>query len=387
MITLLIFIVVLGLLVFVHEFGHFITAKWRGVGVEEFGFGFPPRMIGLQRQNGGRWKIIWGKKEVEDKKETVYSLNLIPVGGFVKIKGENGEQAEEKDSFAAHRAWERALIIAMGVIANTLLTIVLISFGFAIGLPQVIDANVSSYAKVSGKHIEIMSVLPNSPAEKSGIKVGDIIVSVDNQPALTVDGVKEVMNQKVNKEVKISLRRQGAVVKVESTPEILAETKTAGVGIGLAEIGKVRYPVWLAVPKGVMMTGFITKEIFKAFGGVIHDLILGKKVGVELAGPVGIAVLTGQAVKMGWIYLLQFMAILSINLAIINILPFPALDGGRLLFILLEKIRRRPVSQRLEAIIHNSGFVLLLFLVILVTYHDLARYSGRIGAWLVKLVQ
>lgn len=386
MMTVLIFIVVLGILVFVHEFGHFMTAKWRGVGVEEFGFGFPPRLVGLQRQNG-HWKIIWGKVEAEDKKETVYSLNLIPVGGFVKIKGENGEQSEEKDSFAAHRAWERALIIAMGVIANTLLTIVLISIGFAVGLPQVIDQGISSYAKVSDKHIEILSVLSGSSAEKSGLKIGDTIVAINSQPTATVAAVKELMSQNVNKAVEISIERQGAEVKVEATPEILAETKTAGVGIALAEIGQVRYPLWLALPKGVMMTGSLIKAIFQSFGSMIHDLVLGKKVGVELAGPVGIAVMTGEAARMGWIYLLQFVSLLSINLAIINILPFPALDGGRLLFILLEKIRRRPVSQRLEVIIHNSGFVLLLFLVILVTYHDLARYSGRIGAWLVKLIQ
>lgn len=386
MLTIITFVIVLGVLVFVHEFGHFLAAKKQGIGVEEFGFGFPPRIFGVQKKQQGGWQIIKGREALEENAPTVYSLNWIPLGGFVKIKGESGEKEREKDSFASRGVGQRVLVIVMGVVFNLLLAVLLISFGYLVGMPQAVDENISKYARVSEKRIEVLAVVPDSPAEKAGIKEGDAIESINGQKDLTVKSFQNLVAENIDKEVNVALRRQNEVKELRLTPIVLKETQKPGLGVGLAQVGVVSYPWWLALPKGAVMTGTLTKAILQAFGALIHDLALSEKIAMEVAGPVGIAVMTGQAVRLGLIYLLQFVAILSINLAIINILPLPALDGGRLLFLLIEKIRRRPVGYKIELVVHNLGFILLLALVVLITYRDLARYWGTIGGWLQKLI-
>lgn len=389
MITLIIFIIVLGILVFVHEFGHFFAAKKKGVGVEEFGFGFPPRVAGFRKkeEGAGGWEIIWGNKSLKEGASTLYSLNWIPLGGFVRIKGESGEKAEEPDSFAGRKISDRALIVSMGVIANVLLTIVLISLGLAVGMPQVISDKISRFAEISDRRIEVLTVLPNSPAERANIKSADAIIAVSGLQPPSSDWLRDFIQQNINQEIELTLRRQGEIIQTGVIPEVLKETGQPGVGIGMAEVGTVRYPWWLALPKGAQATAFFVKVIFQVIGTMFRDLALGKQVAAELTGPVGIAVLTGEAARLGWVYLLQFVAVLSINLAIINILPFPALDGGRLLFLGIEKLRGRPVSRKVELVIHNLGFTLLLFLIVLVTYRDLSRFSGRFAEWLTKMIQ
>ncbi len=367
--TVLIFIIVLGVLVFVHEFGHFITAKKMGMKVEEFGFGFPPR--------------IWGKK---GKDGVFYSINWIPLGGFVKIKGEDGENRDDPDSFASKKAWRRALVLVAGVAMNFLLCAFLLSLGFAIGLPQAVDQTALDQGLVKDYKVQVVSVLDDKPAQEAGIKVGDILLSVDGQEVKGVNKLLTYTSSKIGQTLDYKIQRDGEVLDKNIEVVDIGDGK-AGVGIGLVETGVVSYPLPQAVWQGIKLTGFLTKEIVFAFGNVLKNLVIGKPVGVQVSGPVGIAVLTGQVARLGFIYVLQFTALLSLNLAIINFIPFPALDGGRLLFLLIEKIRRKPISQKIESIIHTVGFTVLMVLVLIITFQDVLRYSDAFTNIIAKIVQ
>ncbi len=387
MITLIVFLLVLSVLVFVHEFGHFITAKRAGLRVDEFGFGFPPRLLGLQRSNGRR-RVIWGNPKNFDIRQgdTLYSINWLPFGGFVRIKGESGEALEDQDSFAARRAGTRIWIIAAGVIMNFLLAIVLTSAGYLVGFPQVLEGEFSKYARVSDAHIQIMGVLPDGPAYRAGLKSGVRLLNAGGREVKSAEDFKTLVTEALGRPLTIQVESENEKSEFTATPVILEETGAAGIGVAIANVGVVRYPVWLAIPKGVELTFKLTGTIFSSIGGLIRDAVIGKPVGADLTGPVGIAVLTGQAARQGFIYLLQFVAILSINLAILNIIPFPALDGGRILFVILEKLRGRPVARRVEGWVHGLGFALLMLLVLMVTVRDIGQYGGRIVEFFKGLI-
>lgn len=363
--TIIIFIIVLSILVFVHEVGHFWTARRFGIKVEEFGFGLPPRIFGFKF------------------KETIYSLNWIPVGGFVKIKGENGEAKEEKDSFASRSVWKRAVILAAGVLMNFILCVVFLSIGFGIGMPTAID-DFSQGAIISNRSIQIMEVLDKTGAKEAGLRPGDYLVSVDSQRFVEFEKMRDYLADKKDKIVDLKIKRGGE--EIAKQVKISEFEGTVGLGVALAETAIVRYPWHLAVWEGMKATWFWLLMIGAAFVALIRNLFIQAPVPIEISGPVGIAVMTGQAAKLGFIYVLQFTALLSLNLAIINILPFPALDGGRILFLIIEKLRGRAVKQQWENLAHNIGFALLMLLVVLITYRDLARYGGRIFGGLKGLV-
>lgn len=385
MITILIFVIVLGLLVFVHEFGHFIMAKKAGIHVEEFGFGFPPRLVGIRRGRDGAYRLVWGNKEQEKDAPTVYSLNWLPVGGFVKITGEGGEDKDRRDSFASRPTGVKIAVIAAGVIMNFLLATVLVAVTLSISTVREVPPNVSKYVHVSDRRLEIAGVVEHSPAADAGVKAGDRLLGVDGKPFSKPEDFRVYVGEHPTKPLAITLGRDGKEVVLNVTPKVLEQTGKPGIGVAFGDVALVRYPVWLAVPKAVVTTVQMTGMIFSTLGTVVRDLVLGNKVSLDVAGPVGIAVMTGQAARLGWLYLAQFVAILSLNLAVINIFPFPALDGGRILFLLIEKIRRKPLSQKIEGLIHNVGFMLLLGLVALVTLRDISKFGGSLGAFFKRL--
>ncbi|MBI5369697.1 RIP metalloprotease RseP [Candidatus Uhrbacteria bacterium] len=359
--TILVFIIILSLLVFVHELGHFLMAKKMGMKVEEFGFGFPPRLFGLTRG------------------ETTYSINSIPLGGFVRIKGESGEHRDHPDSFSSKSALARFGVLVAGVAMNLLLAAVLLSVGFMIGLPGIVDESLPSSAHVRDRHLMIMNVLADSPAAKAGIQAGDILLNIDAQTFTTTQQARDYIASKASEPMTVLVEDQQHVShQSELVVQSLPSTGTIGLGVGLVQTGLISYPFLDAVIQGIGQTISLTGEILKAFGGIVKSLIGGHGVGVDLSGPVGIAVMTGQVAALGFVYLLQFTALLSINLAVINVLPFPALDGGRILFLLIEKWRGRAVDERVETAAHNLGFLLLMVLVLLVTYKDFATYGGEI---------
>lgn len=369
--TIISFVAILSVLVFVHEMGHFLAARKFGAKAEEFGLGFPPRLLGFYKSISGKWRFTFWNAEVTDAADTVYSLNLIPLGGFVKIKGEDGENKTDVTSFAHKPIWQRSIILSAGVLMNVLLAVAIISFNLLVGASQPIEGQPLRGAIIKDQHIEIDSVSPDSPAAIAGVQSGDRIISINNQEISGTENIQNFVADKSGQKLMYVLQRGDEKITKEITPVILQETQKGGIGITISEMAFVRYPWYLAIFEGIKTTGYYIWLIIVGFYELLARLVSGGGVSADIAGPVGIAVLTGKVASLGIMYLLQFAALLSINLAVINILPIPALDGGRILFLIIEKIKGRPVQQKTEALVHNIGFLLLMGLIVLVTFKDI----------------
>jgi len=356
--TVLLFILVLAVLVLVHELGHYLAARYFGIDVEEFGIGFPPRA----------WSVKKGK--------TVWSINWIPLGGFVKIKGEDDPSVTGPGTFTHKPAYQRAIVICAGVFMNLVLSSLLFAGGFMFGLPQIAE-NLPASARVRDPRVQVIEVLPDSPAAEAGFRSGDIVVKVGGEAFARIEDIQERVDA-AEGPIGVELKRGQEILQKELVPKLDEKSGKRIMGVALVESAIVSYPWYHALAKGVYATGFYVKEIVLSLYDVISALFVGQKPGVEFSGPVGIAVLTGQAAKLGFTYLMQFAALLSVNLAVINILPIPALDGGRLLFIIIEKFRGRSVRPIVEAVVHRIAFFLLLGIIVLVTFKDLARYHTQI---------
>lgn len=369
MITAIIFIVILGVLVFVHELGHFVTARRNGVKADEFGFGFPPRLGGFFRdEKTGKYKFIWGNRDIESK-NTIYSINWIPLGGFVKIKGADTIELGE-GSFAEKKAWPRIKILAAGVIMNFIFAWLLIALALMIGSPETINDNVNA----PDAKIQITEVSVGSPAMQAGIKIGDEILNDNPQVALgNIADVKNYIKTNNGTEISFNVLRGKEIIAIKVVPRENAPDQQGAIGVGLARTMLVKYPVHQALWNGAIAVFNLTLMILLALGGIIMSLFSGHGVGAEVSGPIGIAILTKQVATLGFVYILQFAAMLSINLGIINILPIPALDGGRILFILIEKIKGSPVTQKTEQMFHTVGFMLLILLMVVVTLRDVLK--------------
>jgi len=376
----------LGVLVLVHELGHFIVAKRNGVGAEEFGFGLPPRLIGIYKDKTGKRRIVFGnkkvKEEVKEKEETIYSLNLLPFGGFVKITGEDGESKDkngrvDEKSFANKSVWVRFKILVAGVMMNFILAIVLFTLAFWMGLPEHLpDDNNDQNAPV------LVTILaPQSPAEQAGLKLGDKIyaladTSQHKEEIHSVSRLQELIDENKGKEITLFIKHPGEeeLKEVKLTPRTNPPEGEGAVGVGLAKMTIVKHSFWESVKLGVSTTINLTIMIFKFLGELIASPFTHKHIAQSVTGPIGIAKMSGQAAKLGLAVLMHFTAMLSVNLAVINILPFPGLDGGRILFLLIEKIKGSPVKQEVEQMVNTVGFVILLGLMALVVVKDVLRF-------------
>ncbi|MFH1611997.1 MAG: site-2 protease family protein [bacterium] len=361
--TIIIFVLILGLLILVHELGHFITAKRAGVKIEEFGFGYPPKIFGIK------------------KGETTYSLNLLPFGGFVRICGENGPEVDKVQTKDEQRAFynkpigKRAKIIVAGVIMNVILAMVLLSFGYWLGLPAVVEDVVAN--DLRDVKIQITQVAFETPAEEAEISIGDTIKELQFSGEVIVpekiEDVQNFISSHLGEQIIVVIERGDEVLNKEIVPRMDYPENEGSIGVGLARTAIVSYSWYKAIYMGVINTINLLWLVAIMLAGIIWQLLMAGKVAAEIAGPVGIFNLTGQATQLGFIYVLQLTALLSINLAIINIIPFPALDGGRLLFLIIEKIKGSPVSRKIEGIIHTSGFIFLILLIIAITWRDVVR--------------
>lgn len=377
LLTIIVFILILGVLIFVHEMGHFLVAIRNGIKADEFGFGFPPRIFGfVKNEKSGKYKFILGGKEVKSK-NTIYSLNWIPLGGFVKIKGEDGEGKNKPDSFAGKSAWTRIKVLAAGVIMNFFLAWVLLSVTLMIGAPQAIDDNES--AKES--KVQISQIVPGTPAESMGLKIGDEIYEAGNaeqkdwMEIKTTGEMQALASKNKGQEIILKIKRGQENLELKGIPRIKYPENQGPLGISLARTTIISYSWYESIWMGLKAVFNLTLAIFAAIFGIFKSLFLGGGMPIDVAGPVGIAVLTKQVTALGLVYILQFTAILSINLGIINGLPFPALDGGRILFILIEKVKGSQISQKVEQTFHTIGFFLLITLMVVVTFRDFIRFE------------
>jgi regulator of sigma E protease len=342
LITIVAFLAVLILLVVAHECGHFFTARATGVKVEEFGIGFPPRVFSIKRH------------------ETRYSINAIPLGGFVKLAGE--EDPNVPGSLAGKSTWVRILVLASGAVMNAILPILLFS------IAAMIPHNVLSGQVVAA------NVTAGSPAAQAGIKAGDTIISINRSPIGNIGDLQRMIQVNLGHEVDILVKHSDTTTEtVWVTPRWRAPSDQGATGIEVrlvnSTVVRQSYPFWKAIPMGAGKC----IQTYILFKNVIISMIIGATPAV-VAGPVGIAQITGEAARAGLSYLLEFAAFFSINLAIVNIFPLPALDGGRIAFVLLEWLRRgKRVSPKVEGMVHYVGFIMLLAVMVLVTYQDIIR--------------
>lgn len=363
--TLILFLVIFSLLVLVHEWGHFFVARKTGIKVEEFGIGFPPRV----------------KKLFTDKKGTLYSLNALPIGGFVKLYGENADSKvlKSKQSFAGKKLWQRIAVVVAGVFMNFLLAWVLISIGFMVGMkpflisPQDVEwAIEENYFEGYGLYVQ--KVLPGSAFEGMDLPEHPVITHVNGQPILSFEAFAEAMKPSEPTLLQIQDAQSEAVQTLTLTPN---EEGKIGVELLfqplLSSLKTVQYPVLQAPWAALKETARLSWATVELFGGVIKTLFTRFEVAEGVGGPVAIFQETGRAAERGIMDLLQFTALISISLGVINIMPIPALDGGRLLFLLVEGVIRRRPSPKYENVVHFIGFIFLMGLILLVTWKDISR--------------
>ncbi len=364
--NIIIFIVILLVLVVSHEFGHFIVAKKSGIRVDEFSFGFPPKLFGKK----------FG--------ETTYNFNLLPLGGYVKIYGENPDEdsingPDSKRSIVNKPRYIQAAVLLAGVAMNFLVAWLLLSIGFMSGLPSS-TSSVPNGTKVENQALTITSVAKDSPAEKAGIKTGDKIISFETEKdstkllssELEATNIQNFVKNHNGEEIKVSLVRAQDPMEVVVIPEVNKEG-TPLVGISMDTIGTLKLPLHQAVWEGLKLSGDLFIGTVVGFYHLISSAVVGKADMSTLTGPVGIVGVVGDAAKFGFIYLLSFTALISINLAVINLVPFPALDGGRLLFLLIEKIKGSRIKPQIANMVNMIGFALLMLLMVIITYHDIVK--------------
>ena len=366
--TLVWFLIILIILILVHELGHFLVAKKSGIRVDEFGLGFPPKLFSIK------------------KGETEYSLNAIPFGGFVKIYGESPTEEEAKDpdprSFIAKPRLIQAAVLVAGVGFNIILAWLLLSLGFMAGLPMSQSTELAEEYPAAESRVTLIGIQEDSPAEEAGLKVGDKLLFLHlNDEAFEITNIKQVQDiiaSADSQALDLIYQRGEEIDHINITPEMnLVEGEDRlTIGVGLDEVGMVKLPWWRAIFEGGKLTLNLLVMIVMALGQIIVDLWQGGNMAEAVVGPVGIFNLVGDAQALGLVYLLTFTAMISLNLAIINLIPFPALDGGRLLFLGLEGLFRRPIPTVVTNYLNLIGFFLLIGLLLLITYNDIGRLLG-----------
>jgi len=363
--TILIAFISLIILIILHELGHFILAKHFGVKVEEFGVGLPPR--------------IFGKKFGE----TVYSLNLLPFGAFVKIYGEEGG-VEDYRSFMGKPIWQRVFIVMGGVVAFWLVAVILFTIVFALGAK--IPVSDETNHNLKEPQVQIWKVAANSPAEKAGIKRGDLIINLKSwrtEQLLKTDKVKEIqefINSHRAEEITLTVKRGNDIFALSLVPRLSSAPDQGAIGVILQRIATiVEKHSWYQAPvQGVFYTAELTGRVVQGLVKILGDIFQGKGVSREAqpAGLVGITIFLARATEFGLGFFLYFLGIIAVSVAIFNLLPIPALDGGKLLFLALEKVRTKPISSKIEQNITAICFFLLLLLMVFVTIKfDIPRFS------------
>lgn len=364
--SIVVFIVVICALIIAHEFGHFIAAKLAGMRVDEFGLGYPPRAITIAR--GG---------------ETEYTLNWLPFGGFVKIYGED-ESLEKnpstslgtRDAFSAKTHLAQAFVLVSGVAMNIILAYVLIVGTLVAGTPRALSESEAPYARDAA--LAIASVLPGTPAERAGLLPGDTILAARSAGGEWRSADPKSFSAFVAKSggsaLSLDVRRGGKELSVSATPMsgiVAADPSRYALGVEVATIGVVPLPLNRAIIEGASLTAGVITMTAEGLWRLFHSALTLSADLSQVAGPIGIAGAVGSASAQGFGNLLSLVAVISINLALINLVPVPALDGGRLLFVLIESAIRRPLGAGVARAANAVGFALLILLMVAITAHDI----------------
>ncbi len=350
----ILFILILAVLVLVHELGHFLAAKKNGVLVEEFGFGFPPRLFGIK------------------KGETLYSINLLPLGGFVKLYGEEYHEDKKSKSslrdrtFIYKKPWQKIVIIVAGILGNFLLGWVIISFLFTQGVPTPTN------------QVLVESVQKNSPAESAGLQARDqvtkIVVRKQEYSIKTSEDLILLSKKNAGIPMTVSVKRKGVEKQLEITPRKNPPSGQGPLGVVVTTPFVEKKYSWIEAPYyGLVFAFETTVRIVQGLSKVIVQFVTFQKTDADVRGPIGIAQITGETIKFGKNAVLELTALLSLNLAVINILPFPALDGGRLVFVLYEWATKKRVNKTVERYVNLFGIVLLLTLAFVISVQDVFR--------------
>lgn len=347
MLTILVFFAVLSTLVLVHELGHFTVARLLNVEVEEFGIGMFIRLFSIK------------------KGETTYSINAIPIGGFVRLKGEDGDNVSDPRSFAAQSKLKRVLILGSGVMMNFLLAIILFTIVFWIGMPE------------WGGQIKISEVSSNSPAEISGIRPNDVILKAEGEVLGSSTELQEITKAHLGENLSLEIKRENSLLNLEVLAREDPPAGEGSMGLQMTEepmvVKATHYSLWQAPIEAVKLTFSLISEMIIGLLAIFQALFKAGQVPEGVSGPIGISQIFNQLIKFGIAPILQFSGIFSLNLMLLNILPFPALDGGRIFFIGIESVLRRKIPAKVEGMIHAGGLVVLMILMLLVTYRDILR--------------
>lgn len=357
LITILIFIVALALWVISHEFGHFIAAKKLGVTVHEFAFGFKPRLFGWKR--GG----------------TEYAINLLPLGGYVRLEGEE-ENTGKKGALMALPPGKRIVVFVAGVVMNIILAWILLTLSYAIGSYPLtpsfaLHPGIESNAKVS-----IVEVSPNSPAATVGLEANDEVLSINNEPINTALELSTLLKESAGKEISLTVNHAGQQRTVSVTPRQNPPAGEGALGIKMTAMPDVVRVPWYKAPwVALQELGSEITSAFVSFGQFIGQLVKEQGVSDQVTGIVGVGASVGIVRQLGLGTLLQFAALVSTSLAVINILPFPPLDGGHVLFTLIEWIRKKPVEAKYRQWVTLVGLTAILMLFVVVTYQDFLKFA------------
>ena len=361
--SLLLFIIILVVLVWVHELGHLSAAKLLGIKVEEFNVGFPPRIVSF-------W---WG--------ETRYSLNWLLLGGYVSIYGETDdpEVAADPRSFVSKPRPAQAAVIVAGIIFNILFAWLVLTGGYIHGLPSSVVHD--GWGQVTDAKATVVTVLPGSPAAAAGIESGDTVIAVETAAAQAPAGadastVHDFLTSHAADSIALRLMRQGVEKDfiVKAAEGVVAGRKA--LGVELDDVGTLALPPQLAVLQAAVVSKNILVAEASALGGLVKGYAEGQGSLSDVSGPIGIVSVGSQLVSQGFGSTVTIIALISINLALINILPIPGLDGGRLLFIVIESIIRRPLSRRLSTALTLAGMALIVLLMLIVSANDIAKLIG-----------
>jgi regulator of sigma E protease len=353
---LIVFIAFLGLII-LHEFSHFILAKKIGVKVEEFGIGYPPKIFG---------------KKVGD---TLYSLNLLPFGAFVRIEGEEGEGGSGPSNFRNKGFWQKFSVIAAGVVSFWIIAAVLLTIVMAVGVPESIDDEEAG--NFSNPKIQIYAIMPNSPALASGLRIGDAVMEVSSGNNIyeikKTKDFQDLIAENKGKEIGLKIKRGEEILNFSVIPRIAPPKQEGPLGVAVVRTAIKYYPWYLAPWEGIKTTGSLTWRILEGWGQALSNIFQHKPSGVELMGPIGIFDLFIQASHMGVSYFLQFVAIIAVNVALFNVIPIPVTDGGKIMFLIIEKIRKKQISRKFEERLNIVFFALIILLSIVVAIGDIKR--------------